>query len=111
MKKNILSFIIGAILFSSITLVSAYSIFSSNVGFLPTDETWEVDNVQDAIDNLYNIIVKKMTSGFRKYLLINNDTISLDDLFSSINFCSDSHLIMFYLIFLILKLFLIILKQ
>lgn len=91
MKKNIISFLFGAIIFSSITVFAAYAFNANNVAFFPTDENWDVDNTQDAIDNLYDILGRKLTTNARKYLLTNEDILSLDDLFSSINFCSDSN--------------------
>ena len=58
MKKNILSFILGAIIFGSISVVSAYTLLASNTGYTPSDETWDVDNVKDALDNLHTKAVE-----------------------------------------------------
>ena len=57
-KNPFLTFILGAIVFSGIT-VAAYTITSNDVGYTPSDNTWEVDNVRDAIDYLYNQILQK----------------------------------------------------
>ena len=52
-KSNILSFIVGALLFGCIGTVAAYNLLAKDVKYTPSDSTWEVDNVKDAIDELY----------------------------------------------------------
>ena len=59
-KINILSFILGAIIFGSISLVSAYTLFASSTDFTPTDANWDAENVQSAIDDLYLKCNKKL---------------------------------------------------
>lgn len=51
-KNPIFTFILGIILTSSITVV-AYTTLAKDIGYTPKDNTWEVDNVKDAIDQLY----------------------------------------------------------
>ena len=53
MKKYIIGFVIGSLLFGGIGIVSAYSILSSNVSFTPNNKNWKVSNVEQAIDSLY----------------------------------------------------------
>ena len=63
MKKvftsRIFAFILGAVIFSSIT-VAAHTIFANDIGYTPKDTTWkksngeDITNVKDAIDELYN---------------------------------------------------------
>ncbi len=53
MKKYIIGFVIGSLLFGGIGIVSAYSILSSNVSFTPNNNNWKVSNVEEAIDSLY----------------------------------------------------------
>lgn len=59
-KSNIFAFILGAIIFGSIGVVSAYTIFANDIGYTPKDTTWkksngeDITNVQDAIDILYD---------------------------------------------------------
>ena len=53
MKKGIIGFVLGALIFGGIGVVSAYTIFANDIGYTPKDTTWEVDNVKDAIDDLY----------------------------------------------------------
>ena len=53
-KNPIFMFILGIILSSSI--VFAYSLIAPDVGFTPRDDTWDVDNTKDALDDLYRII-------------------------------------------------------
>ena len=52
-KSNIFSFLLGAVIFSGITGVTAYTILASDVGFTPKNNSWKVDNLSDAIDDLY----------------------------------------------------------
>lgn len=58
-KNNIIGFILGAVIFSTITAF-AYDFLSNNVGYTPVDNTWKkidgsaIDNVKDAIDDLYH---------------------------------------------------------
>lgn len=52
-KSNIFSFLLGAIIFGSVVGVSAYSIFATDIEYTPKDITWNVDNVESALDDLY----------------------------------------------------------
>ena len=58
-KSRVFAFVLGALLFGSIGVVSAYTILANDIGYTPSDTTWEVDNVKDAIDELY---IKKQLS-------------------------------------------------
>jgi len=51
MKKNIFCFVLGMALVSGITVVA---LSSKGVSFTPEDSNWKVDNVEDAINSLYN---------------------------------------------------------
>ena len=51
--KVILGTIVGIIIGTSIT-VYAYNYQAKDIGFKPTNEAWKVDNVEDAINQLYN---------------------------------------------------------
>ena len=59
MKKGIIGFVLGAIIFGGIVGVSAYTIFANDIGYTPNDTTWkksngeDITNVKDAIDDLY----------------------------------------------------------
>ena len=58
MKKilsNKLSFFILVVAIVSITTAFAYSYLAENVGFTPTDDTWDVDNTKDALDSLHSL--------------------------------------------------------
>ena len=61
-KSRVFAFILGAILFGSIGVVSAYTILANDIGYTPSNTTWEVSNVKDAIDDLYskNISIDKL---------------------------------------------------
>ncbi len=59
-KNNLMSLILGALIFSTITGVAAYSIFAGDIGYTPQDASWKksngenITNVKDAIDELYS---------------------------------------------------------
>jgi len=59
-KNNIVGFILGAVIFTGITSVAAYTIFANDIGYTPKDTTWkksngeDITNVEDAIDDLYS---------------------------------------------------------
>lgn len=59
-KNPIFTFILGTLIFGSIGVVSAYTIFANDIGYTPKDSTWkksngeDITNVGDAIDELYN---------------------------------------------------------
>lgn len=44
---------LGAIVFSVISIASAYTLLASDTSYTPKDTTWEVDNTKDALDDLY----------------------------------------------------------
>lgn len=58
-KSRIFAFILGTLIFSGITVVSAYTILANDIGYTPKDTTWkksngeDITNVKDAIDELY----------------------------------------------------------
>ena len=53
LTSRIFAFILGAIIFSGVTGVIAATIMAKDVSYTPKDTTWNVDNVEDAIDSLY----------------------------------------------------------
>ena len=63
MKKLISSrlfyFILGVVISCGITTAFAYSFFADDVNFTPTDTSWDVDNVQKALDELYKDVTLK----------------------------------------------------
>lgn len=63
-KSNIFSFLLGAVLFSGITVVVAATILAKDVSYTPKDNTWKVDNVKDAIDDLYTKAKPEYTGSF-----------------------------------------------
>lgn len=97
MKKNILLIIIGIIIGSGLTGVIAYSYDAKSVGYVPKDNTWNIDNVESAINDLYssrnstlsfasndyseyvgnrksdNIVSKELTKGRYLVLLVNTN--------------------------------------
>ena len=65
MKKIIIGFLLGGILFGSIGIYAA-SYLAKDISYTPENASWEVSNVNDALDNLY----KKANdnSAYIKYL-------------------------------------------
>ena len=55
LNSRLIYFILGVATIIGITSVFAYSIFASDIGFTPHDDTWEVDNVKGALDDLYKL--------------------------------------------------------
>jgi len=51
--KKVLIFLTGIIVGISSAVFATYKINSSDVGFTPTNESWKVDNVGSAINDLY----------------------------------------------------------
>ena len=82
-NKPIFAFILGFILFSSISSVVAGVIIASNVGFTPIDDTWTVDNTKLAIDSLYqnySNITEPKIADTRSYSLENTNTCTVTDM-------------------------------
>ena len=85
LKSRVFAFILGAILFGGIGVVSAYGLFAKDVDFTPSDNTWkketgdEITNVEDAVDELYKMIknIKRNWTAvisYRVYLGWNGNT-------------------------------------
>lgn len=55
MKKTMLGFVSGLIIAASIG-VAAYTLSANQVGFTPNDNTWEVEDVETAINDLHSQI-------------------------------------------------------
>ena len=52
LKSRMFSFFLGALMFCFLSVVFAYSYIASDIGFDSLDQTWNVDNVRDALDYL-----------------------------------------------------------
>lgn len=52
-KSRIFSFILGAVIFSGIS-VCAYSLSSNDISFTPENNNWQVSNVEEAVNDLYD---------------------------------------------------------
>lgn len=65
LKSRIFTFILGALIFGSIGVVSAHTILANDIGYTPKDTTWkksngeDITNVSEAIDELYNKTIKE----------------------------------------------------
>ena len=55
-KRFVLYVIIFSILFSSISAIASYSIGANNVTYTPTDNSWQVANTKEAIDDLFDSV-------------------------------------------------------
>ena len=63
-KNPIFTFILGVISTLGITSALAYSILASNVGFTPTEELWDVENTDEALNDLHRIITTKTIDNY-----------------------------------------------
>lgn len=57
MKRNIkviVAVIITTLIVGTGTVYATYSYLASNISFTPTDSSWEVTNVEDALNDLYD---------------------------------------------------------
>ena len=52
MKKNVLMFLLGGFVFSSITAGAAYVYTASDIGYQPQDTNWNVSNASEALSSL-----------------------------------------------------------
>ena len=51
-RSVVVAFILGGIIFSSITGVIAYQFSAKDISYTPSNSNWKVNNVSDAIDEL-----------------------------------------------------------
>ena len=54
-NNPIFTFIIGSVLFGSIGSIYAYRLLAEQVEYNPEENSWNVSNVDNALDNLYDI--------------------------------------------------------
>ena len=54
-KQVIISFILGAIIFGGVGTILAYKLGANQVGYTPNDQTWNVSEVNTALDDLYDM--------------------------------------------------------
>lgn len=52
-KNNLLCFVLGMLVCGGIVYAASYK--ADDISYIPTDESWEVNNVNDALNSLYNI--------------------------------------------------------
>ena len=79
-KSRIFAFILGAILFTGIGAYAA-SISAQRVAYEPEDNTWRVDNVNSALNELYNSMI---TYNNPDKIITAQDNITVDD---DYNYC------------------------
>ncbi len=75
-KNPIFTFILGAVLFSGITGVVAATMLAKDVSYTPKDSTWKVDNVKEAIDDLYTKAKPEYTGSTTVTPTTSNQTLS-----------------------------------
>ena len=74
-KAKLFYLVLGVTIAIGITSAFAYSIFAPNVGYIPTDTNWSVEDVGDALDNL-NDRIKSLA--FKKVCKYVSSTYSKD---------------------------------
>jgi len=57
-KNNIFGFIIGGLIFGSIGIYGSNVYESNSIEYSPTDASWEVSNVGDAINSLHSVVTE-----------------------------------------------------
>ena len=60
MKKTVFAFLLGVVLTGSTAGVVALNYNAKNIGYTPSDNSWNVNNVEDAIKDLKNIDNKRI---------------------------------------------------
>ncbi|MBR1416960.1 MAG: tail fiber protein [Bacilli bacterium] len=63
--------LILALLFSGITSVASYSMGANSVAYTPKDASWEVENTQEAIDNLFDSVGSALVGSVYSYMGVN----------------------------------------
>ena len=53
-ESKLFCFVLGAIIFSGITVYASTTYLSNQVSFTPTNSVWNVNNVEDALNILYD---------------------------------------------------------
>lgn len=100
MKKFILGFIIGGILFSGITVFAIHVYHANEIPYSPKNTSWNVSNVKTALDSLdtdFNNYRSGMITILRNKGLTLNDNADLNDIKTALNNVgsfSDSKIIM-----------------
>ena len=62
LNSKLFFFILGALVFGTVSAVFAYSYTADQIGFTPIDTNWNVDNNKAALDWLYNFEAKKLVN-------------------------------------------------
>lgn len=75
-KNRIFIFILGGVFFGSITGVVAYGMAADNVSYTPKDNNWNVENVDQALNDLYTNRINQNSFGTTRYATSAGDLIS-----------------------------------
>ena len=54
-RNSLFAFLLGAIIFGSIGIYGANAYKSNTIEYSPTDSSWGINNVSDALNSLYNM--------------------------------------------------------
>ena len=91
MKKNILWFILGGLIFGTIGVSATYVYTAKDISFLPSDENWNVSNASEAISSLkedlntVNNNVSEYKNNIAQTLTDNGITTNSNDSFETID--------------------------
>lgn len=87
MKKTKLIFIIISIclVFSSISIFAAIKINSKDIGFTPKNSDWKVENVEEALNELYSNKTKENSNFVKDALVVNVDYKNTQNFIYGIN--------------------------
>ena len=87
MKKTKLIFIIISIclVFSSISIYAAIKINSKDIGFTPKNSDWKVENVEEALNELYSNKTKENSNFVKDALVVNVDYKNTQNFIYGIN--------------------------
>ena len=77
LKSRIVCYFLGILTILGVVSVFAYTYNASDVGFTPTDEYWQVDRTDTALDDLYDRINTEITSGRAFLISARGDGMSL----------------------------------
>ncbi|MBR1417198.1 MAG: hypothetical protein IJ572_05205 [Bacilli bacterium] len=80
-KNSLFTFILGAFIFGGITFGFAYSLSADEIDFTPKNNTWKVEDVKNAIDDIHE-----------KYINIINSSVDVIYVCSGTNSCTGTNL-------------------
>ena len=67
-KRFVIYILIFSVLFSGIASVASYTFGASSVAYTPTDNSWQVANTQEAIDDLFDSVGSALVGSVYSYM-------------------------------------------